>query len=115
MTPPCLITIITFWPSHPPHDVVFTFAQEMTGSGKKVERKKVWIAEKVDFFPSKNNNINTNLTVAFRSLGKTFFDHKYLKWDQYNKQSHNNDINRNNNKTATITTTTTTVASESVC
>ena len=62
----------------------------------------------------KNNNINTNLTVAFRSLGKTFFDHKYLKWDQYNKQSHNNDINKNNNKTGTITTTTT-VASGSVC
>ena len=31
---------------------------------------------------TKNNNINTNSTVAFRSLGKTFIDHKYLQWDQ---------------------------------
>ena len=31
---------------------------------------------------TKNNNINTNSIVAFRSLGKTFIDHKYLQWDQ---------------------------------
>ena len=35
---------------------------------------------------TKNNNINKNLTVALRSLGKTFIGHKYLQWDQLQQE-----------------------------
>ena len=56
---------------------------------------------------TKNYNINTYLTVAFRSVRKHLLTRNIYNGTNYNKQSHKNDINKSNNKTATITTTTT--------